>query len=90
MILTGYPTPRGQDSYERRNRKTMDRIAAEGGDMTLPTRVMTMMEGAMVTQDDNPNATSEARVQRLKGYGNAIVAPAAVAWIETVMEVVDE
>jgi len=23
---------------------------------------------------------------RLKGYGNAIVAPAAVAWIETVME----
>jgi hypothetical protein len=25
---------------------------------------------------------------RLKGYGNAIVAPAAVAWIETVMECV--
>jgi len=34
----------------------------------------------------DPNATSEARVMRLKGYGNAIVAPAAVAWIETVME----
>jgi hypothetical protein len=38
----------------------------------------------------DPNQTSEARVMRLKGYGNAIVAPAAVAWIETVMEVVDE
>jgi hypothetical protein len=38
----------------------------------------------------DPNNSSEARVMRLKGYGNAIVAPAAVAWIETVMEVVDE
>jgi DNA (cytosine-5)-methyltransferase 1 len=31
------PTPRAQDEYERRNRKTMIRIRDEGGDMTLPT-----------------------------------------------------
>lgn len=31
------PTPRAQDGYERRNMKTMERIANEGGDLTLPT-----------------------------------------------------
>jgi hypothetical protein len=34
----------------------------------------------------DPNQTSEARVMRLRGYGNALVAPAAQAFIETVME----
>lgn len=37
------PTPRGQDSYERRNRKTMEKVAREGGDMTLPTKIATML-----------------------------------------------
>ena len=36
-----YPTPRGQDSYERRNFKTKQKIHAEGWDMTLPTFVET-------------------------------------------------
>ena len=41
--FTGFlPTPRGQDSYERRNMKTMVKIATEGGDMTLPTFIRTM------------------------------------------------
>lgn len=31
------PTPRAQDGYERRNMKTMERIANNGGDLTLPT-----------------------------------------------------
>jgi hypothetical protein len=31
------PTLRASDSYERRNRKTMQRIADEGGDMTMVT-----------------------------------------------------
>ena len=47
---SSWPTARGQDSYERRNRKTMERIAREGGDMTLPTFVMTMWPTA--TQGD--------------------------------------
>jgi hypothetical protein len=32
-----FPTLRASDGYERRNQKTMDRIAAQGGDMTMPT-----------------------------------------------------
>lgn len=32
-----WPTCRGQDSYERRNEKTMERIVREGGDLTLVT-----------------------------------------------------
>jgi len=31
------PTLRASDGYERRNRKTMQRIANDGGDMTMPT-----------------------------------------------------
>ena len=34
-----WPTPRGQDSYERRNMKTMKRIYDEGGDLTLVTKI---------------------------------------------------
>jgi len=35
----------------------------------------------------SPLATGqEAKAMRLKGYGNAIVAPVATAFIETVME----
>jgi DNA (cytosine-5)-methyltransferase 1 len=34
------------------------------------------------------NETSEARVMRLKGYGNAICAPLAAMFIETCMEVI--
>jgi DNA (cytosine-5)-methyltransferase 1 len=34
------------------------------------------------------NETSEARVMRLKGYGNSIVAPLAAMFIETCMEVI--
>ncbi len=40
-----FPTPRAQDSYERRNRKTMERIVREGGDVTLTTRIKTEQEG---------------------------------------------
>lgn len=32
-----FPTLRASDGYERRNRKTMQKIADEGGDMTMPT-----------------------------------------------------
>jgi DNA (cytosine-5)-methyltransferase 1 len=35
------------------------------------------------------NATGEARVMRLKGYGNAICAPLAAMFISTCMEVID-
>jgi len=34
-----WPTPRGQDSYERRNWKTIKKINEEGGDLTLPSKV---------------------------------------------------
>lgn len=35
------PTLRASDGYERRNRKTMERIANEGGDMTMVTLAAT-------------------------------------------------
>ena len=36
-----FPTLRASDGYERRNQKTMDKIAREGGDMTMPTLART-------------------------------------------------
>ena len=44
--------------------------------------------GAPEDQID-PNATSEARVMRLRGYGDAIVAPLAEAFIRCYLEVGD-
>ena len=38
-LSESWPTPRGQDSYERRNMKTMERIYDEGGDLTLTTKI---------------------------------------------------
>jgi len=38
------PTLRASDSYERRNQKTMERIASEGGDMTMPTLAATQKD----------------------------------------------
>lgn len=35
----GWPTTRHQDSYERRNWKTIKKIVEQGGDLTLPTLV---------------------------------------------------
>jgi len=37
----------------------------------------------------NPNETQEARVMRLKGYGNAIVAQVAAEFISAFMELQD-
>jgi hypothetical protein len=51
------PTPRGQDEYERRNRKTMIRIRDEGGDMTLPTFakvVVPTLEARISSSVDSP------------------------------------
>jgi hypothetical protein len=39
-----FPTLRASDGYERRNQKTMDRIANEGGDMTMTTLARTTTE----------------------------------------------
>jgi len=39
--LNLFPTLRASDGYERRNQKTMDKIAAEGGDLTMPTLART-------------------------------------------------
>ena len=39
-----FPTLRASDSYERRNQKTMDRIARDGGDMTMTTLARTTTE----------------------------------------------
>jgi len=38
------PTLRASDGYERRNQKTMDKIAAEGGDITMPTLARTTID----------------------------------------------
>jgi hypothetical protein len=37
MTCATFPTPRSQDSYERRNWKTIAKIVETGGDKTLPT-----------------------------------------------------
>jgi hypothetical protein len=36
------------------------------------------------------NQTAEARVMRLKGYGNAIIPPLAALFIRTAFEAIDE
>jgi hypothetical protein len=46
-------------------------------------------QGAQADEID-PQNTAEARVGRLRGYGNAIVAPAATAFIKAFMEIKDE
>jgi hypothetical protein len=35
-----WPTPRDQDSYERTNWKTVVKVNEEGGDLTLPRKVL--------------------------------------------------
>lgn len=35
-----WPTARGQDSYERRNWKTVVKVNEQGGDLTLPSKVL--------------------------------------------------
>jgi hypothetical protein len=45
-----FPTLRASDGYERRNQKTMDKIAAEGGDMTMPTLARTTTNWGKFTQ----------------------------------------
>jgi hypothetical protein len=40
-------------------------------------------------EEVDANNTPEARVMRLRGYGNAIVAPVATEWIRAYMEVRD-
>jgi DNA (cytosine-5)-methyltransferase 1 len=48
--------------------------------------------GSLVCGSDtiDPNNSAEARTIRLKGYGNAIVAPVATEFIRATMEVIDE
>jgi DNA (cytosine-5)-methyltransferase 1 len=43
------PTLRASDGYERRNQKTMDKIAAEGGDLTMPTLARTTVSWGKFT-----------------------------------------
>ena len=65
--LAAWPTPRDQDSYERRNMKTMERIATEGGDMTLPTMAKTLASWATPSQRDfkSNEGTGEFHAARL-------------------------
>ena len=81
--MSGWPTPNTLD--------TVDRVGLR------PSRIATNRESGYLTEmvthvktaasdEGNADATAEARVMRLKGYGNAIVAPAAQTFIETVME----
>ena len=44
-----FPTLRASDSYERRNQKTMDKIAADGGDLTMPTLARTTVDWGKFT-----------------------------------------
>lgn len=56
------PTPRAQDEYERRNWKTIKRIAEEGGDMTLPSAMKYMHKSHGEATDppsDNGNESSD-------------------------------
>lgn len=44
------------------------------------------LEHAVKFASGIPNATAEARVMRLRGYGNAIVPPLAAEFIRAVMD----
>jgi hypothetical protein len=78
--LTSWPTPRGQDSYERRNWKTMVRIAENGGDMTLPTCVKTQLANASWAtptardhKDGDCTAQLEAGMVQADGLGRQVL-----------------
>ena len=47
--MTLFPTLRASDGYERRNQRTMDKIAAEGGDLTMPTLARTTIDWGKFT-----------------------------------------
>ena len=51
------PTLRASDGYERRNQKTMDKIAAEGGDMTMPTLARTFFNSGEIAESNENNLT---------------------------------
>ena len=70
--LAAWPTPIDQDSYERRNMKTMEKIAEHGGDMTLPTMAKTLASWATpAARDYRSNEASEehhaARSEQSRG-----------------------
>ena len=46
-----WPTPRQQDSYERRNWKTIKKINENGGDLTLPSKVKYQEGGGQLNPD---------------------------------------
>lgn len=68
------PTLRASDGYERRNQKTMDRIAAEGGDMTMPTLARTVLLPTPQTMDGlpalSPEKIAESKERTPAGYSN--------------------
>lgn len=70
-----WPTSRGQDSYERRNWKTVQRVNEEGGDLTLPSKVAYLEHGpegpkwTTPTRDD-----ANGRTGRYKQGGTSLSA----------------
>lgn len=58
-----WPTARGQDSYERRNMKTVNRIALTGGDLTLPTALRASWPTAQ-SRDGKGARTSQATMEK--------------------------
>jgi len=59
-----WPTSKGQDSYERRNQKTMIRIATESGDLTLPTAVYAVDRHLWPTARAEDSESAGAHVAR--------------------------
>ena len=68
------PTLRASDGYERRNQKTMNRIATEGGDMTMPTLARTVLLPTPQTMDGlparSPEKIAESKERTPAGYSN--------------------
>jgi hypothetical protein len=77
-VMSSCPTPTTQDN---------DQVAGPH----LPPKRGTTIGGAVRLTDisslDSVLSTAEARVVRLRGYGNGIVAPLAIEFIKTYLDV---
>ncbi len=63
---------------------------AESGSQSVADGLLQPLVRSGDTSSPGVETTAEARVMRLKGYGNAIVAPLAAEFLRAVMDIIDE
>lgn len=90
--LTGWPTPNtSEGGLTSRSGARKGELLVGGIARSMPDPGPRVAFPPLVTrQTDDLNDTNEARAMRLKGYGNAIVAPLAAEFISAFMEILNE